>query len=231
MAIKNDREYRFFKTFELKPETRAEGDPEQDQDGGIVEGYASTFEEYTLGEFKGANYIERWTEEIDPQAFDDADMTDVVFLRDHVGQVMARTKNGLIQLSVDDTGLFTRTDLTKTSAAREMYQDIKVENYTQMSFAFKVGSSEWTEIDERDNNGLVIYKRKITRIEKVFDVSAVAFPANPTTDISPATRAAFDGEIERLRTERSQAEQFRREQSRKALELKYKLLEVIDHDN
>lgn len=229
MAIKNDREYRYFKTFDLVPETRAEGG--ENRDGGIVEGYASTFEEYTLYEYKGANYTERWTEEIDPKAFDDADMTDVVFLRDHVGQVLARTKNGLIQLSVDDKGLFTRTDLTKTAAAREMFEDIKVENYTQMSFAFKVGASEWTEIDETKTNGLYLIKRKITKIEKVYDVSAVAFPANPTTDISPATRAAFDGEIERLRTERSEAEAFRREQSRKALELKYKLLEVINHDN
>lgn len=229
MPYKDNREYRFFRDFNLlKPEQRAEGAPDpEEQDGGIVEGYASTFEEYELYRYKGANYDEVWVEEITPGAFDDADMTDVVFLRDHTGAVMARTKNKLIDLSVDEKGLFTKTDLTKTSTARAMYEDIAVGNYSQMSFAFTIAAQEWTEIDQRKTDGLYIIKRKITAINKVFDISAVAFPANPTTDISPATRAAFNGEIERLKTERSEAQAFRREQARKALELKIKVMEAM----
>jgi HK97 family phage prohead protease len=224
MAIKSDREYRNFKAFEL----RAEPDASDKKRGGFVEGYASTFEEYDL--FKYKNYLgetEIWREQIDRDAFKDADMSDVVFLRDHEGQVYARTKNGLIELTVDDTGLFTRTDLDKTSAAREMYEDIEVGNYTQMSFAFRVKDSKWETF--RDENAAIVYKRTITAIEKIYDISAVAFPANPTTNISPATREAFDGAIESIRAEGLEAERQAQEQARQKLEIIFRLMEVT-HD-
>lgn len=217
MAIKPDREYRNFAAFNLV-ETRAED--EGTEDGLFVEGYASTFEPYTLFEddFRGIHEIYR--EQITPEAFRETDMTDVVFLRDHSGTVLGRTKNGLVRLSVDEKGLFTRTDLSKTEAARAMFEDIKAENYTQMSFAFTSDRNEedWTE--ERDGE-TAIYTRIIKRVKKIYDVSAVGFPANPTTDISPATRSIFDGEIEKLRAERREAEQ--RARDRAALALKIKL--------
>lgn len=222
MPIKNDREYRNFNSFEL----RAAEDTEKTTGGGVVEGYASTFEEYDLMTFDfGDGSREIWREQIAPDAFNDADMTDVVFLRDHAGQVYARTKNNLIAMMPDERGLYTRTDLTKTTGAREMYEDIKAGNYTQMSFAFRVSTdgSTWETIREGKD---VIYKRTITAIEKVFDISAVAFPANPTTDIAPATRAAFDGAIEELRAERLKAEAEARERARKAAELKIKIMEA-----
>lgn len=223
MAIKSDREYRNFQAFEL----RAEPDASDKKRGGFVEGYASTFEPYDLFIFTNdLGEKEIWREQIDRGAFKDADMSDVVFLRDHEGQVYARTKNGLIELTVDDTGLFTRTDLDKTSAAREMYEDIEAGNYTQMSFAFRVKNSIWETFRE---DAAIVYKRTITEIEKLYDISAVAFPANPTTNISPATRAAFDGAIESIRAEGLEAERREQEQARAELELKLKLMEV-NHD-
>ena len=222
MPIKDNREYRNFNNFELRA---AEDTEETTEGGGVVEGYASTFEEYDLMSFDlGEGSREIWREQITPDAFNDADMTDVVFLRDHYGQVYARTKNNLIAIMPDEHGLYTRTDLTKTTGAREMYEDIKAGNYTQMSFAFRVASngSKWETIREgRD----VIYKRTITAIEKIFDISAVAFPANPTTDIAPATRAAFDGAIEELKAERLKAEARAQERERERLKLKIKIME------
>ena len=220
MPIKNDREYRDFKSFGLI-EHRAEGS--EDEQGMFVEGYASTFEAYDLFEIPAEMSMdgkrEIYREQITPDAFNETDMSDVVFLRDHTGQVLARTKNKLVRLSVDDKGLFTRTDLSKTEGARQMFEDIKAENYTQMSFAFTSDRSmeDWTE--ERSDD-LVIYTRTIKRIKKIYDVSAVGFPANPTTDISPATRSIFDGEIEKLRAERHEAEQRAREIAKLALEIK-----------
>lgn len=217
MAIKPDREYRNFAAFNLV-EKRAEDDTE---DGGLfVEGYASTFEPYTLFEDDWNGVHEIYREQITPDAFNETDLSDVVFLRDHTGTVLGRTKNGLVRVSIDDKGLFTRTDLSKTEAARAMYEDIKAENYTQMSFAFTSDRKEedWTE--ERDGQ-TAVYTRIIKRVKKVYDVSAVGFPANPTTDISPATRSIFDGEIEKLRAERREAEQ--RARDRAALALKIKL--------
>ena len=86
----NEREYRNF-------ELRAMDVTEEDKK--IVRGYASTFNDpYTL--YEDADYTIR--EQVDPHAFDEADMSDVVFLRDHTGQVYARTKNGLIDISIDE---------------------------------------------------------------------------------------------------------------------------------
>lgn len=210
--ISNEREYRNFSSFDIV-ETRAE---ENEEKALIVEGYASTFETYTLFDLGSEEYREK----IERNAFDETDMTDVVFLRDHTGTVLARTKNNLVSLSIDDGGLFTRTDLSKTEAARAMYEDIKAKNYTQMSFAFVSdrNAESWTESEEE---GKKIYTRSIGRITKLFDISAVAFPANPTTDIGLSARSLFDGAIEQLRTERFEKEcEIRR---RAALALKIKL--------
>ena len=204
-----EREYRNFASFDIQKDEDAKE---------IVTGYASTFEEYTLRDLGD----EIWTERISPNAFDEADMSDVVFLRDHAGQVFARTKNGTITITADAKGLLTRTDLSRTSGARQMYEDIAAENYTQMSFGFIV-SKQHFEQEQRDDK-LVIH-RVIDGIRKVFDISAVAFPANPTTEISTVTRAAFNGAIEGWQAERLEARKAENQRSREALMLKLKLEE------
>lgn len=193
MPIKNDREYRNLGTFEK----RDEGDGEKSY---IVTGYASTFEPYLLFEDAGVKFYER----IEPTAFEETDMSDVVFLRDHEGKVLARTKNGLIQLSTDAHGLFTRTDLGATEAAREMFEDIDVGNYSQMSFSFIVEP----ETDVYEDRGDTI-TRIITRVKRLYDISAVTFPANPGTSIGVSFRSNFDGVIERRTAERLKAERMR----------------------
>lgn len=100
-------------------------------------------------------------------------MSDVVFLLDHCGRVYARTKNETITLTTDEKGLFTRTDLSKTSASRSVYEDIEAGNYSQMSFAFTVAADRFEEKSAKGEK--TIYTRIIDRIAKVFDVSAVGF--------------------------------------------------------
>ena len=75
--MKNDREYR-----NMPFEIRQDGDTPSF----LVEGYASTFEAYKLIEIDGEDYNER----IEPTAFDDADMSDVVFRVDHEGPSVCR---------------------------------------------------------------------------------------------------------------------------------------------
>lgn len=183
MSIRENREYRSIPMFEVREASEGE------EPSFLVEGYASTFEPYVLWEEDGVEY----KEQISPSAFDETDMSDVIFCKDHVGTVFARTKNGTIELDVDEHGLKSRVDLSKTSAAREMYEEIKAEMYTQMSFAFIVQEDSY----DRDT-----HTRTILKIKKLYDVSAVSFPANPGTDISVATRARFDGFIEEERAER-----------------------------
>ena len=97
-------------------------------------------------------------------------------------------------------------------AARELFADIKAGNYPQMSFAFTVAEDHYDK---------ATHTRIIDRIAKVFDVSPVAFPANPTTQLGVATRDYFDGVIEAEKAERLEREQ--RERQRQKLRI---LMEV-----
>lgn len=188
--MRQNREYR---TMELRlaPE-------DIEEKSYLVEGYASTFEPYVLLSIDGVDYSER----IEPNAFEGADMSDVVFRVDHEGPVYARTSAGTVNLWVDEHGLGQKTDLSRTQRARELFADIEAGNYPQMSFAFTVAE---------DHYDPATHTRIIDRVAKVFDVSPVSFPANPTTELSVATRDYFDGVIEAERAERLE---------REALELK-----------
>ena len=203
---KNNREYRNM-TFEV----RKDG-PEPSF---LVEGYASTFEPYKLIEIDGEDYNER----IEPTAFDEADMTDVVYRIDHEGRVYARASAGTIKLDIDEHGLHHITDLSKTSSAREHFEDIAAGNYPQMSFAFTVEEEHFDDANKT---------RIIDRIGKVFDISAVSFPANPTTEIH--VRDYFNGVIEMEKAaeaERLQAEEERRRDLERRNELKKQIMEVL----
>ena len=192
MPVKNDREYRNAQPFEARDEEM------------IVEGYASTFEPYVL--WREGDVEVR--EQIDPHAFDNADMTDVIMQYDHEGRVFARQSNGTLQLSVDDHGLKIRADLSKTEGARQLYEDIRSGMITQMSFAFSIADDEY---DKKQ------HLRSIRSVRRVYDVSAVSIPANPGTEIT--ARSYFDGVIEAERAERLAAE----EHDRKVKELRLRL--------
>jgi len=160
----------------------------------IVEGYASTYDSYKIfTDMDGTDYFER----IEPTAFNGADMTDVVFRVDHEGRVYARTSAGTLKVWMDEHGLANRTDLSKTQAARELYADIEAGNYPKMSFAFTVAEDHYDK---------ATHTRVIDRIAKVYDVSPVSFPANPSTELSVSTRDYFNGVIEAEKAERLERE-------------------------
>ena len=201
--MKDNREYR---SMELRALPTEEGEEKRY----VVEGYASTFEPYILFTMDGIDYKER----IEPTAFDEADLSDVVFRLEHQGRVYARTSAGTVELWHDEHGLGQRTDLSRTQSAREVFADIEAGNYSKMSFAFTVAEGG-------DDYDKATHTRTISKIAKVFDVSPVSFPANPGTQLSVSTRAYFDGVIEAERAERLEAEE--RERKLKLLKL---LLEV-----
>ena len=176
-------------------------DVEQDDEGSeryanrfnspmYVEGFATTFEDpYILFESEdGWKYVEV----IDRDAFEGADMSDIVFQIDHEGPVLARTSNNLIYLEPTDHGLFTAIDLSRTPKAESAYADIKVGNYSQMSWAFTI-ADEQVDVDEAN----CVVTTRIKRVKKVYDVSAVSRPADPNTSIS--ARRVVDGAIEARR--------------------------------
>lgn len=169
----------------------------------FVEGYASTFEPYVLMTIDGVDYSER----IEPTAFDNADLTDVVFRVDHEGAVYARSTAGTVELWTDEHGLAQRTFLGKTQKARELWDDIEAGNYPKMSFAFVVA-------DGGDTYDKATHTRIIKKIAKVYDVSPVSFPANPYTSLSVSTRDYFNGVIEAERAERLASEERERQKAK-----------------
>ena len=181
----------------------------------LVEGYASTFEPYKLMEIDGLDYNER----IDEHAFDDTDMSDVVYRIDHEGKVFARSSAGTIKLDIDEHGLHQVTDLSKTKAGREHFEEIKAGLYPQMSFAFTVEADHY---DEETRT------RVVDKVAKIYDISSVAFPANDTTELH--IRDYFNGVIEAEKiaeAERLQAEEERRSDLAKREELKKKIQEEL----
>lgn len=198
MAIKNNREYRNF--FDIKAR-------EKDDGSYIVEGYATTLDDpYVL--WKDGDVEVK--EQIARTAFDGADMSDVIFLYNHEGMVYARQKNGTLTLDVDERGLKVTADLGSIASSRELYEAIQSGLVDQMSWAFTVKEQAYDK-EQR--------LRTITKVDKVYDVSAVSIPANPATSIS--ARDYFNGVIEVERAERLRAEE--RERARQKIHIKMKM--------
>lgn len=179
--ITKDREYRSF-LFEQ----------EENQGEMIVMGKPVAFNDATvLYEFDGIQYKEL----IDSRAFDGAKMDDVVLNIDHEGKPAAKTKNNTLQLEVKPDGLYMRADLSKNETGRELYEDIKNDFYEKMSFAFTV---------KEDAYDPATHTRTVLKIDRLFDVSAVTYPAYSNTSIS--ARSFFEAEAEKEYKARELAE-------------------------
>ena len=202
----NEREYRDF-TLAITTEPQTE-----EEESRIVMGYASTFNEpYPL--YEDDEY--RILEQVDPNAFEEADMTDVILQYDHRGKIYARVSNGTLDVNPDEHGLAIRADLGGTAIGRELYEEIKGGYTTKMSYGYTVAGDKWEE--SRGEDGKTIELRTITKISKVYDVSAVSIPANDGTSIT--VRSLTDGVIERAKAERLKALELRRRKTMLLLEI------------
>lgn len=194
MAVKNDREYR-----DMTMEIRTAENEEAPEERKIVKGYASTFNEpYTLYE----NDDWRFNEVVDARAFDNTDMSDVIMQYDHEGRVFARMSNNTLTVVPDERGLLIEADLGGTELGRQLFEEIRGGYTNKMSFGFTVDGEDI--LDTKDVDGKALTVRTITSVRKLYDVSAVSLPANDATSIS--VRSLTDGEIERIRAERLEAE-------------------------
>lgn len=145
-------------------EFRAKDDNSQN-----VEGYAVVFNSTTdLGWF---------TEEIDPRAFDNTDMSDVYLLGNHDQNiVLAGTSNNTLELEVNDTGVYQKSNIVDTTTGRDWFTLVKNGLIRKQSFAFTIadGGEEWVERNGKEH-------RIIRSIDKLFDVSLVTYPAYSST--------------------------------------------------
>lgn len=209
MPMNNEREYRA-----LAMCVRAREDPQENEEM-TVNGYATTFNEpYELYRYGKYTVLEQ----VDPHAFDECDMTDVIMQFDHAGRVFARTRNNTLSLSVDGHGLAITADLGKTEGAKALYEEIRAGMIDRMSYGFIVQEDEWTVTHDRDS-GKTTELRTIKKVRKVYDVSAVSIPANNGTSL--ATRKLCDGVIAK-----HEAERLGEERARMQLNLRLKLMEV-----
>lgn len=205
----NEREYRNF-TLSV-----VENEPEQETESRTVNGYASTFmEPYTL--YEDEEIVIR--EQVAPDAFNEADMNDVILQYDHEGRVFARVSNGTLNVRTDDHGLAISADLGGTEIGRQLYEEIKGGYTTKMSYGYTVptGGESWEQATLED--GRTVHTRTVNRVRKVYDVSAVSLPANDGTAIS--VRNLSEGVIEKIKAERLKA----LELERRRLEVKLRLI-------
>lgn len=165
MTLKDGREYRSLQDFSLVP--REEGSEEY-----RVKGTAVVFDTPTvLYECDGVKYCEI----IDRHAFDGCDLSDVIFNYNHGGKVVARLRNKTLALHVTERGLEVEADLSGTQAGRELYEEIGGGYIDKMSFSFSVREAKYDS---------VTHTRTITKVKKLYDVSAVDIPAYEETSIS-----------------------------------------------
>jgi HK97 family phage prohead protease len=177
MPMKKEREYRAM----LNPMTAAAATKRIDSTH-YVEGVATTFDKpYEMYECDGIKYYER----IDRDALVGADMSDVIMRYDHKGRVLARMSNGTLKLEATESRLLVFADLSKSTAAKELYDEIAARLIISMSWAFSVLEETYDK---------TTHTRIIHKFKKVYDVAPVSIPANADTDIS--ARSYFNGAIE-----------------------------------
>jgi len=165
----------------------------------IVEGRAIVYDSPTvIAEIEGRKYYEV----IARGALDEADLRDVPFKYNHSDNVMvmARTRNRTLELIPDDQGLLVRAKLANTTAGRDLYELIRRGDVDKMSFAFTVAEDSY----DRDTR-----TRKILKLKRIWDVSAVDTPAYQDTYIS--ARSYFEAQAE---VERQAAEAARKQRQR-----------------
>ena len=188
MPVKFDkREYRKIDASML--ETRKADDGQM-----VVEGYATTFNQpYELMRDKGMIV----NEQVDARAFDGTDMSDTIMQYDHEGRVFARVKNGTLELTPDEHGLKVRANLGGTEIGRQLFEEIDGGYTNKMSFGFTVTGQKRERSKDAEGNTVIL--RTITKVGRLFDVSAVSLPANDATEIS--SRTIGDGLIAEVQEE------------------------------
>lgn len=167
-----------------------------------VSGYSTIFNQpFVLYRDKWDGQEIEVREQVDSHAFDEADMSDVIFNLNHEGRVFARLSNNTLKLNIEEKGLHVDAYLGGTEEGRKIHEEIEGGYLTKMSYRFTVEDDKWEEFTEGDKR---VNLRTITKIRKLYDVSVVSIPADDHTSIS--ARSVFDGVIEKLQAERLSAE-------------------------
>ncbi len=179
-------------------EVRAENNEEH---GDFLSGRPIVFNEPTdMGGY--------YSEVIDRGALDSTDLRDVRFLVGHDTSMipLARSRrnnaNSTMQMEIDENGMTIRVDLDteNNSEARALYSATKRGDISGMSFMFTVDGEEWENLESDYPT------RHIRSISKVFEVSAVAFPAYEQTSLEARSAEALESARASLERERAESD-------------------------
>ena len=191
-------------------EVRAE---ENEEHGHFLSGQPIVFNERTnLG----------WYDEIIKDgALNETDLRDVRFLVNHNTDMipLARSRNNntnsTMQMTVvPEAGMEIRVDLdTENNAeAKSLYSAVERGDLDGMSFMFTVDADSWEDLESEHPT------RKVEKLGKVFEVSAVTFPAYEHTSIS--ARGLFEAlENARASLESARAASHARERQKRRIKL------------
>ena len=209
MVTTDTREYR---SFELRKKNA-------EDDSMILEGRAVVFDSPEVMWEDGET---KYYEQISKDAFKDAKIDDVILNMNHEGQALARTRNKTLVLDLNDDGLDIEADMSKSRASRDAYEAVQNGLLDKMSFAFTV---------EQDSYNAKTHTRTIEKIDRLYDVSLVNFPAYEATSVSARSYFAAKAEAERQAAEAAEqaAEAVRvREEKRATLSEIIKRLEGVE---
>lgn len=161
---------------ELRELTTQKIEIREDENGNrTLTGYAVKWEmkSHVLG------YFRKFREQFKKGAFTESlQKDDQRFLWSHdTSKVLGRTKNNTLRLTEDAIGLRFELDLPDTTLGDDTYKSIKRGDVDGVSFGFQMIGHE---IEEPDDDLML---RTVTKA-KLLEVSAVAFPAYPDSEVS-----------------------------------------------
>lgn len=140
-----------------------------------IVGHAAVFDQET-------NIGGMFREMVAPGAFTQTlkDKDDVRGLFNHDSNfVLGRTKSGTMELKEDKTGLHTIITPPDTQLVRDLVlEPMRRGDIDKMSFGFEVRAQEWRDGEDGQMD------LRIIRDAKLWDVSAVTFPAYDGTDVA-----------------------------------------------
>lgn len=210
--MNNEKEIRAF-NFEMKADNN-------EQYGDFVEGRAIVYNSvYDNG---------YWNEYIDEGALDNCDMKDVRLLVNHntdmipLARSRNNTANSTMQLTADSEGLKIRANLdTENNAtAKALYSATGRGDVSGMSFMFVVDKDSWEDVDTEKPT------RHILSIRRIYEVSAVTFPAYEATTFECKDALAVESAKTTLENVRAEARAKKEAEDAKKLEKERQLQRI-----
>lgn len=171
---------------------------EEDKNCKRLEGHPAIYDSKT-------NIGNYFYEVIERGAFNECNFDDVLFFINHntnkipLARSRRNNKNSTMEIKLDNIGLCMRADIDveNNSEAKQLYSSVERGDISGMSFMFRVKDQKWENLDTD------MPTRRITKISKVFEVSAVNQPAYEKTDINARDKEALDNALLALDNARS----------------------------